>query len=161
VLSRDDLAVLFDALRQVFRVPAAAEISAEIDPVVFTEDWARAAVFHGLTRVSLGVQPRSSPECQTGHQEQVGTLASVSAAFASHASRSDGSPSDALMAISVTPQRFAAEPPAHRIAGDRLEQAMSSDSASSLTNARDMQIPRELGRALPRGPAHGPCPGPE
>ena len=56
VLSRDDLAVLFDALRQVFRVPAAAEISAEIDPVVFTEDWARAAVFHGLTRVSLGVQ---------------------------------------------------------------------------------------------------------
>ena len=56
VMSRDDLAILFDALRQVFRIPAAAEISAEIDPVVLTEDWARAAVFHGLTRVSLGVQ---------------------------------------------------------------------------------------------------------
>ena len=56
VLSPDDQTVLFGALRQVFRVPATAEISAEIDPVVFNEEWARAAVFHGLTRVSLGVQ---------------------------------------------------------------------------------------------------------
>ncbi len=55
-LSVDDLAVLFGSLRRVFEVSDAAEISAEIDPVVFNESWARAAVGHGLTRVSLGVQ---------------------------------------------------------------------------------------------------------
>lgn len=56
VLSVDDLSVLFGALRQVFRIPHGAEISAELDPVVFSESWARAAVFHGMNRVSLGVQ---------------------------------------------------------------------------------------------------------
>ncbi len=56
VLSDEDLAALFGKLRRVFDVTGDAEISAEIDPVVFNADWARAAVSHGLTRVSLGVQ---------------------------------------------------------------------------------------------------------
>ena len=56
VLEPEDLAALFGALRRTFDVSPDVEISAEIDPVVFTEAWARAAVSHGLTRVSLGVQ---------------------------------------------------------------------------------------------------------
>ena len=56
VLTPDDLTALFGGLREVFDVAPDVEISAEVDPVVFTEDWARAAVSHGLTRVSLGVQ---------------------------------------------------------------------------------------------------------
>ncbi|MFI4974359.1 MAG: oxygen-independent coproporphyrinogen III oxidase [Caulobacterales bacterium] len=63
LLSIDDLRVLFGALRQVFRVSPGAEISAEMDPVSLTEPWVRAAVYHGLTRASLGVQDLS-PDVQ-------------------------------------------------------------------------------------------------
>lgn len=61
--SVDDLAVLFGALRQVFRVAPDAEIAAEIDPARLTPEWVRAAAFHGLNRASLGVQDLS-PEVQ-------------------------------------------------------------------------------------------------
>jgi oxygen-independent coproporphyrinogen-3 oxidase len=61
--SVDDLAVLFDALRQVFRLAPDAEIAAEIDPAHLTPEWVRAAAFHGLSRASLGVQDLS-PEVQ-------------------------------------------------------------------------------------------------
>jgi len=47
LLSVDDLRVLFETIRQVFRVPVGAEISAEIDPLHLTQDWVRAARFHG------------------------------------------------------------------------------------------------------------------
>lgn len=63
LLSVDDLRVMFETIRQVFRVPLGAEISAEIDPLHLTEDWVRAARFHGLTRASLGVQDLS-PDVQ-------------------------------------------------------------------------------------------------
>lgn len=56
MLQRDDLTTLFSALRHVFRVAPLADIAAELDPGVLTEAWVRAAVFHGLTRASLGVQ---------------------------------------------------------------------------------------------------------
>ena len=61
--SVDDLAVLFGALRQVFKVAPDAEIAAEIDPAHLTPEWVRAAAFHGLTRASLGVQDLS-PQVQ-------------------------------------------------------------------------------------------------
>lgn len=64
MLDADDLALLFAALRQVFRLSPDAEVSAEMDPAVLTRDWVRAAAFHGLTRASLGVQ-NLSPEVQT------------------------------------------------------------------------------------------------
>jgi oxygen-independent coproporphyrinogen-3 oxidase len=57
--SRDDLAVLFDTLRQVFRVAPDAEVAAELDPAQVTPEWVQAAAFHGLTRASLGVQDLS------------------------------------------------------------------------------------------------------
>jgi oxygen-independent coproporphyrinogen III oxidase len=61
--SRDDLTSLFSALRHVFRVSPGADIAAELDPSVLTEQWVRAAVFHGLTRASIGVQDLS-PQVQ-------------------------------------------------------------------------------------------------
>lgn len=63
MLSMDDLTTLFSALRHVFKVSPAADIAAELDPSVLTEQWVRAAVFHGLTRASIGVQDLS-PEVQ-------------------------------------------------------------------------------------------------
>jgi oxygen-independent coproporphyrinogen-3 oxidase len=59
MLSPDDLAALFGALRRTFRVDPAAEIAAELDPAQLTRDWVRAAASHGLTRASLGVQDLS------------------------------------------------------------------------------------------------------
>lgn len=59
MLSRDDLGNLFRALRHVFQVSPGAEIAAELDPSVLTKDWVTAAVFHGLTRASVGVQDLS------------------------------------------------------------------------------------------------------
>jgi oxygen-independent coproporphyrinogen-3 oxidase len=56
LLSRDDMVVLFSTLRHVFAVRPGAEISVEADPAVMTYQWAKAAAFHGATRVSLGVQ---------------------------------------------------------------------------------------------------------
>lgn len=56
LLSRDDLVSLFFAIRHVFTVGSAATIAAELDPATLTQAWVRAAVFHGLTRASLGVQ---------------------------------------------------------------------------------------------------------
>ncbi len=55
-LSRDDLVRLFGVLRHVFPFAPGVEISAELDPAVLTQDWVKAAAFHGLTRASLGVQ---------------------------------------------------------------------------------------------------------
>jgi oxygen-independent coproporphyrinogen-3 oxidase len=63
MLGVDDLAVLFGALRQAFKVDQDAEIAAELDPAQLTETWARAAAFHGLNRASLGVQDLS-PDVQ-------------------------------------------------------------------------------------------------
>ena len=59
MLSRDDLGSLFRVLRHVFRVSPGAEIAAELDPSVLTEEWVKAATFHGLTRASIGVQDLS------------------------------------------------------------------------------------------------------
>jgi len=63
MLGADDLAVLFGGLRQVFSVLPDVEIAAELDPAVLTRDWVQAAVSHGLSRASLGVQ-NLSPEVQ-------------------------------------------------------------------------------------------------
>jgi oxygen-independent coproporphyrinogen-3 oxidase len=62
-LSVEDLGALFAALRERFAVAADAQISAEIDPVVFNRPWAEAAVALGLNRASLGVQDLT-PEVQ-------------------------------------------------------------------------------------------------
>jgi len=59
MLSREDLGSLFGALRHVFKVSPGAEIAAELDPSVLTREWVVAAVFHGLTRASIGVQDLS------------------------------------------------------------------------------------------------------
>jgi len=56
MLSLDDLTTLFKALRHVFRFTPDVEIAAELDPAQLTRQWVRAAGFHGLNRVSLGVQ---------------------------------------------------------------------------------------------------------
>jgi len=61
MLSRDDLTELFYGLRHVFKM--SGEVAAELDPAVLTEEWVKAAVFHGLTRASLGVQDLT-PEVQ-------------------------------------------------------------------------------------------------
>jgi oxygen-independent coproporphyrinogen III oxidase len=63
MLGIDDLTTLFSAIRHVFRVSPGADIAAELDPSVLTEWWVKAAVFHGLTRASIGVQDLS-PEVQ-------------------------------------------------------------------------------------------------
>ena len=56
MLRAPDMDRLFAALRRQFDVAADAEIAAELDPAVLTEDWVRAAASHGLNRASLGVQ---------------------------------------------------------------------------------------------------------
>ncbi|MEI7931908.1 MAG: radical SAM protein, partial [Alphaproteobacteria bacterium] len=56
-----DLTELFTAIRHVFTLRG--EIAAELDPAVLTEEWVRAAAFHGLSRASLGVQDLN-PEVQ-------------------------------------------------------------------------------------------------
>ncbi|MFI4933935.1 MAG: oxygen-independent coproporphyrinogen III oxidase [Caulobacterales bacterium] len=63
MLGVDDLAVMFGALRQVFRFAPDAEIAAEIDPSQLRPEWVRAAAYHGLSRASLGVQDLS-PDVQ-------------------------------------------------------------------------------------------------
>lgn len=63
VLGVDDLRRLFGHMREVFELAADADVSAELDPVVFRPDWAEAAVALGLNRVSLGVQDLT-PEVQ-------------------------------------------------------------------------------------------------
>ncbi|HEX7759294.1 MAG TPA: oxygen-independent coproporphyrinogen III oxidase [Caulobacteraceae bacterium] len=60
MLGVDDLAALFGALRQVFKVDIDAEVAAELDPAQLTVEWARAAASHGLNRASLGVQDLSA-----------------------------------------------------------------------------------------------------
>jgi oxygen-independent coproporphyrinogen-3 oxidase len=59
MLSRDNLTDVFAALRHVFRLSPNCAIAAEMDPAILTEEWVRAACFHGLTRASLGVQDLS------------------------------------------------------------------------------------------------------
>lgn len=56
LLSRDDMVTLFGAIRHVFAVRPGVEISMEADPAYMTAEWARAAAFHGVGRISLGVQ---------------------------------------------------------------------------------------------------------
>jgi len=63
MLSVDDLGVIFEALRLTFRFKAKVEIAAELDPSILTQEWVRAAAFHGLSRASLGVQ-NLAPEVQ-------------------------------------------------------------------------------------------------
>jgi oxygen-independent coproporphyrinogen-3 oxidase len=59
MLSRDDLARLFAALRRVFQLSPGLEVVAELDPAVLTREWVTAAAHHGLSRASLGVQDLS------------------------------------------------------------------------------------------------------
>jgi oxygen-independent coproporphyrinogen-3 oxidase len=56
MLSADELAAVFGALRRVFAFTGDAEIAAELDPAGLTRDWIAAAASHGLSRASLGVQ---------------------------------------------------------------------------------------------------------
>jgi oxygen-independent coproporphyrinogen-3 oxidase len=63
LLSKEDLVDLFGVIRHVFRPAPGADIGAELDPESLTQDWVRAAVHHGLSRASLGVQDLS-PEVQ-------------------------------------------------------------------------------------------------
>jgi oxygen-independent coproporphyrinogen-3 oxidase len=56
MLTADELAAIFGALKHTFRFTSGAEIAAELDPAVLTRDWVRAAAHHGLSRASLGVQ---------------------------------------------------------------------------------------------------------
>lgn len=59
LLSRDDMTRLFAAIRHVFKLSPGVEVAAELDPAVLTQEWVRAAAFHGLSRASLGVQDLS------------------------------------------------------------------------------------------------------
>lgn len=59
LLSPDDLAMLFETLRDAFDLDEGAEIAAELDPAQLTAAWARAAARQGLNRASLGVQDLS------------------------------------------------------------------------------------------------------
>ncbi len=56
ILQTDQIARIFDALHAGFRIDAAAEIAAELDPRGVKADTARAFANGGLTRASLGVQ---------------------------------------------------------------------------------------------------------
>lgn len=56
MLSADELAAVFGALRRIFAVTPDAEIAAELDPAGLTRAWVAAAASHGLSRASLGVQ---------------------------------------------------------------------------------------------------------
>lgn len=64
MLSADNLAKLFASFNRHFDLAPHAAISAELDPMVLTRDWVRAAASRGLNRASLGVQDLS-PEVQT------------------------------------------------------------------------------------------------
>jgi oxygen-independent coproporphyrinogen-3 oxidase len=55
-LAPADVDHLFAALGRAFEFNAKAEIAAELDPRVLTEDWIMAARRNGLNRASLGVQ---------------------------------------------------------------------------------------------------------
>ena len=69
MLSVDELAALFGALRHVFHFNEDLEVAAELDPAVLTQEWVRAAAFHGLNRASLGVQ-NLSPQVQAAVNRQ-------------------------------------------------------------------------------------------
>lgn len=56
MLTPDELAALFGALRTEFAVAANAEIAAELDPAILNPSWVDAAARQGLNRASLGVQ---------------------------------------------------------------------------------------------------------
>jgi oxygen-independent coproporphyrinogen-3 oxidase len=56
MLKPGELDAIFAGLREVFDVLPDAEIAAELDPAVLTEEWVQAAAGHGLSRASLGVQ---------------------------------------------------------------------------------------------------------
>jgi len=79
LLSRDDLLKLFSAIRHVFDVLPGAEISVEADPASLTQEWVRAAAYHGVNRISLGVQ-ELDPAVQRAVNRQE-TFAQIERAF--------------------------------------------------------------------------------
>ncbi len=56
ILAPRDLEIVFTALRDGFEISAEAEIAAELDPRLLTQEWIDAAASKGLNRASLGVQ---------------------------------------------------------------------------------------------------------
>ncbi|MGA0604814.1 oxygen-independent coproporphyrinogen III oxidase [Phenylobacterium sp. VNQ135] len=56
MLTAQELAAIFGALKAAFRFTPGYEVAAELDPAVLTREWVDAAAFHGLSRASLGVQ---------------------------------------------------------------------------------------------------------
>lgn len=56
MLSVEELAAVFAALRTAFDLAEGAEIAAELDPASLRREWVQAAGRHGLNRASLGVQ---------------------------------------------------------------------------------------------------------
>lgn len=56
MLTQQELTNILGGLRDAFDLSPAAEIAAELDPAVLTQDWVRAAAALGLSRASLGVQ---------------------------------------------------------------------------------------------------------
>ncbi|MFI5013349.1 MAG: oxygen-independent coproporphyrinogen III oxidase [Hyphomicrobiales bacterium] len=71
ILSRRDLRLLSQALRDHFMVLPDCEIAAELDPRVLTGEWVEAAAEFGIKRVSLGVQDLS-PEVQAAINRRQG-----------------------------------------------------------------------------------------
>ncbi|OXE36665.1 MAG: oxygen-independent coproporphyrinogen III oxidase [Phenylobacterium zucineum] len=63
MLTPDELDLIFGALRTRFDLSSEAEIAAELDPEILTQDWVKAAAANGLNRASLGVQ-NLAPEVQ-------------------------------------------------------------------------------------------------
>lgn len=63
MLSPDELAAIFQALKSMFDITSDLEVAAELDPAVLTREWVLAAASHGLNRASLGVQ-NLAPEVQ-------------------------------------------------------------------------------------------------
>ncbi len=56
ILTPDDLGRLFEALHACFQIRPDADIAAELDPRHLDRFWVEAAVGHGLSRASLGIQ---------------------------------------------------------------------------------------------------------
>jgi oxygen-independent coproporphyrinogen-3 oxidase len=76
LLSKEDLVDLFGIVRHVFHLAPGADIGAELDPESLTRDWVRAAVHHGLSRASLGVQDLSpAVQAAVNRSESIETIA--------------------------------------------------------------------------------------
>jgi oxygen-independent coproporphyrinogen-3 oxidase len=79
MLHTAELEAIFAKLRSVFHLDPAAEISAELDPAVLTEDWVKTAAGVGLNRASVGVQ-NLAPEVQEAVNRRE-SFAEIEAAF--------------------------------------------------------------------------------